>query len=359
MKEFLRENEYYNDLYDLWTIEKCLRIVEIHNKSKKEKVDQEEIKGLSKEAISKGYWMILELHLYSVRGERYKNKFSTIQGWKNRDQDYDKKLDNTVCPENIHCFKCNILMEAISKDTYLGDSNFRVIFLFECMHCKKRRGIFDNGEEFKVKPRFCLKCKKEIAEKHNRNEDVITWRRKCKYCGFLETEIDDFKKDEDDHNEKKRVEVELLNKYRAEFCLSEKEGLDYINYLNCIGSFQDTVKRQDDPVYKRINNLKKLKVCEVEKLLNESINSKNYVRLLFEKPEIGKYVIVPFTVQDADTLRKEYDSVNGLKKIIKMILVDTNWRLMSEGITYRLGYLFGRLKAYEQENDLIEMIKKS
>ncbi len=30
---------------------------------------------------------------------------------------------------------------------------------------------------------------------------------------------------------------------------------------------------------------------------------------------------------------------------------ETNWRLMSDGISYRLGYLNGRLRAYEGEED--------
>ncbi len=33
-------------------------------------------------------------------------------------------------------------------------------------------------------------------------------------------------------------------------------------------------------------------------------------------------------------------------------LVDTNLRLMSDGIHHRLGYLNGRVRAYEREEDL-------
>ena len=48
-------------------------------------------------------------------------------------------------------------------------------------------------------------------------------------------------------------------------------------------------------------------------------------------------------------------SEDTLKKLIKEALADTNWRLMSDGIHYRLGYLSGNLKAYEQEEDLFEL----
>jgi hypothetical protein len=44
---------------------------------------------------------------------------------------------------------------------------------------------------------------------------------------------------------------------------------------------------------------------------------------------------------------------------VDQALIDTNWRLMSDGISYRLGYLNGRLRAYEQEEDLKELVIKS
>lgn len=54
--------------------------------------------------------------------------------------------------------------------------------------------------------------------------------------------------------------------------------------------------------------------------------------------------------------RKEYDSTNKLKKLIKVALEETNWRLMTDGIHYRLGILTGRLKAYEREEDLVKLV---
>jgi len=35
------------------------------------------------------------------------------------------------------------------------------------------------------------------------------------------------------------------------------------------------------------------------------------------------------------------------------------WRLMSDGISYRLGYLNGRVRAYEREEDLKQLVIKS
>ena len=105
--------------------------------------------------------------------------------------------------------------------------------------------------------------------------------------------------------------------------------------------------------------IKKITVLKLEKMLKKTLENEKYINLQFDKPEIDIQVIVPFTVQEANTRRQEYDSKNQLRKLIKKTLEKTNWRLMSEGISYRLGYLNGRLKGYETEEDLIKIVTKN
>ncbi len=116
-------------------------------------------------------------------------------------------------------------------------------------------------------------------------------------------------------------------------------------------------QKKTDPAYQKAIKLKKLTVIELEKLLSKVLEKENYIKLSLDKPVFEKQVIVPFTIQDSDSNRKEYDSVHKLQKIIKRVLEETNWRLMSEGVIYRLGYLSGRLKGYEQEEELVKLIK--
>lgn len=73
--------------------------------------------------------------------------------------------------------------------------------------------------------------------------------------------------------------------------------------------------------------------------------------------EIKKDVIIEFTVQDDKAGRGEYDSRNKLRKILKKKLLNTNWRLMSDGIYYKLGILSGRLRGCENEEDLLKIVK--
>jgi len=39
-----------------------------------------------------------------------------------------------------------------------------------------------------------------------------------------------------------------------------------------------------------------------------------------------------------------------------LALEETNWRLMGDGVCYRAGYLSGKLKCYEKEEDLLDIV---
>lgn len=153
----------------------------------------------------------------------------------------------------------------------------------------------------------------------------------------------------------------LLAKYRNEFCLTQDEGEKYIasqnNFDFFVNRMKENEKKEADPRYQKAKTLKKLKVFELQKLLKETLEKEKYIELSFEKPEINKDVIIPFSVQESDINRGDYDSQNNLKKLIKKTLEETNWRLMSDGINQRLGILSGKLRGYENEEDLVKIVK--
>jgi len=124
-------------------------------------------------------------------------------------------------------------------------------------------------------------------------------------------------------------------------------------------TIEDIKERENNKeTYKKVSKLKKLTIIELEKLLNIKLKKNNYIKLKFGEPQIDKYVVINFTIQDEKSDRQEYDSRNNLKKLIETILFSTNWRLMSDGVSYRLGVLSGRLKGYEAEDDLMKLVKK-
>jgi hypothetical protein len=72
-------------------------------------------------------------------------------------------------------------------------------------------------------------------------------------------------------------------------------------------------------------------------LLTEPLEKAGYIEFHLDKPEMGRDVYVGFSCLDSKTDRQDYDSRKALKKLIDNALKDTNWRLMSDGISYRLG----------------------
>ncbi len=105
--------------------------------------------------------------------------------------------------------------------------------------------------------------------------------------------------------------------------------------------------------------MKKPKIAELSAILNPVLEKTGYIEFGLDKPEIGKDVFVGFNCLDGKSDRADYDSRRTLEKLVKKSLEDTNWRLMSEGVSYRLGYLTGRLRAYEREDDLLRLVAKS
>lgn len=113
-----------------------------------------------------------------------------------------------------------------------------------------------------------------------------------------------------------------------------------------------------DPIYREMKKLKTLTVVELESMMKKALRDTGFENFTIEKPDIDRYVVVEFTVKDTKKNREDRASIYDLQKLLKTALKLTNWRLMSEGIDYRLGYLSGRLKGYEREEDLYKLAKQ-
>jgi hypothetical protein len=101
-----------------------------------------------------------------------------------------------------------------------------------------------------------------------------------------------------------------------------------------------------------------LTVVDIEKLLAPVLEKEGFIKLVFGTPDMGKDLFLPFTVHDAKSERRDLASTHDLQKLVKKALEDTNWGLMSDGASYRLGIVTGRLRAYEREEDLVELVRR-
>ena len=356
--DYLKDKKYYEDLYDLHTIEICIDWVKLALKKCKE---DKAFDKFPKEDKIRGKNILIELPLYYQKGERYRNREKTINEWIEKDKIKQDKYDETKEPDGIFCKECNWAMKLEGKSLYdFSDEPLRMLFFFECPNCHKRRGIFDDGTEYKSKPRFCPKCGDELEISYKKENEVSIFTEKCKSCDYKLEDKTDFKLYDERQKKRKERQEYLLNKYREECCLTPEKGENYVSSQNqlkyAVDRLKESEKKEIDPRYIKARALKKLKVFDLQKLLKETLEKAKYIELSFDKPEITRDVIIPFSVQESDTSKSDYDSQNNLKKLIKKTLEDTNWRLMSDGISQRLGILSGKLRGYENEEDLIKIV---
>jgi len=232
--------------------------------------------------------------------------------------------------------------------------------MFECLKCKKRQIFYEDGSPWDYEKPKCKNCNVELKTKYSKKKDVLTITTCCPKCSFKEVDVLDSKKRDAERKKEEERKQALMKEYRAEFCLDDIEGPKAVQNLDAIVAFskelKEREKKEKDPVFQKAKKLNKLTFNQLKELISKTIAPEGYIDLQFGRPEMGRYVIVEFSASDSKDDREEYDSTHTLKKIINAALTDTSWRLMSEGIHYRLGIVSGRFKAYEHEDDLMSIV---
>ena len=341
------------------TVNDCRRREDFHKNSKPSKELSEEMsEGQYKLANN----ILLHYDLLYATIQWYEDKERTIDGWIERDTRKDELYENAEAPRDIRCLKCQSLTVQTSKILYdhFDGQKDRVLFMYDCPNkCVPRRSFFDDGEEYKIKPRLCSKCNSNMDRSSERIEDkkIITTET-CTKCGHVETDELDLT------IEKEKAPDPDYEKDKERFCLSGEnlsKNLKEKSQLEGMAHFMDKLKEKEmhKEEHKIISDLKKLTVVALENLLVPLCEKEKYAKFQFGTPDMGKDLFLPFTVHEANPERVDYASSQYLQKIIKKALEDTNWRLMSDGISYRMGILSGRLRAYEREEDLMELAKQA
>ena len=355
--KYLKPEQYYRDLYDRHTVELCRDLVRIHSKPIKNPPLYKGQKP-SKKLVETVSQMGLAWSLMFEKGHRYIEKENTIARWISKAEERDQLYESAESLEGIHCLTCRSVMKVGNK-TLMTDLEKpdRILFMFDCPNdCRPSRAFYDNGEEWKPKPHLCPKCRSELDSKDTVTKSKFIIHYRCSSCGFTKT--DEIKrtvpaKEKPDPN---------FEADRTKYCLSKEEGEKWRGELvrmEGMKQFVEKFKEREDnkELYDRVSKIKKLTVIELEKLLAPALEKGGYIQLRFANPEIDKNVIVPFTTQDSKSGRESRASEYDLKRLIKKTLDDTNWRLMTDGVSYRLGVLSGRLRGYESEEDLVKLAR--
>lgn len=345
--QHLQDRQYYEDLYDEHTVEECRWY------------EEQGMKRIKEATPEKKPWhkFIMDISIWGVSGQRYEHKSQTVSEWMEHDRQRDELVENAVPPSRILCLNCGIYMDYESKHLHF-DSNKkdeRVLFIFRCKECCKGRCVFGDGEEWKHEPR-CSKCGTVFVAIHSQKGQKLITDYRCSSCGATDRYELDF-----DQKEKKLDEA-AIRRFRIDrerFC-DAKKGLEYVEQKFRMQQLQELVKdmkhrKENKSLYAAVASLKKLSLMTMEKMLSAALKKQGYVRLKLGTPNIGRDVTVDFSIQD-EKERGEYESRTLLQKTAAKALRETNWKLMSEGATYRLGVLSGRLKGVECEEELVKLV---
>jgi DNA-directed RNA polymerase subunit RPC12/RpoP len=360
--KYLKPRQEYIDRYDHGTVYQCRHLKKTFQETLKEMLTNPEVnkeKEKDEKEILRTVNAMYRVTLYFAVGDRYMEREETVRHWMEKDERKDRLLAEAPIPHS-RCSACGGTMRCehkhISSD--INDERIRVLFIIECNSCGKREALYDDGERFYI---HCEKCDAEVESSDTREGDVLTTINTCPKCGHKSMVVIDFA-------EKPKVieEKEDPKRYEADkedFGMNDEKALAQYpaekERARQIGEMTDKWKRKEKEkdIYDAVAKLKKLTIMDLENLLRSPIEKASYVKFEIGKPMIGRDVTIDFSGQDAKPGRQEYDSIHDLQKLIKGLLENTNWRLMSDGISYRLGFLTGRLHAYEKEEDLVELMR--
>lgn len=257
------------------------------------------------------------------------------------DEEKDRLVAASPLPKKPRCATCGRKMRFA---THLFNPDCTVIrFAFECKEGHApRRAFFADGREYLPPVKKCAVCQgTEFVSSKEVNGTLLIFRDECKKCGYQEEmELDEGTEVDEPINEEERIQ--FVTAFENED--SPMEGLK--KFLTIIDGIVKNPKMTYDTEV-----IKKLTIQQVEERLKKKLKKKGFKKFRLGTPSARANVSVGFSVLEA-TERDIGISRTLLKELIRKILFKTNWRIMQQKITSRMGLLEGKIMGYEGEFDL-------
>lgn len=351
--QHLKDRSYYEGMYDRFTVEWCRRFEEPRPISDEE---LEASKELSLPQIQWCHDLSTDWLLFQEAGNRWLHRDETIREWMERDRRRDQMVERARVPL-VLCASCGKAMECVYTDVRSdSDSNREWLeFFLCCKPCKQGKDVYENGNEVPRKPVLCEKCNREVETDIKKKNGKRYYIETCKHCGHVEETLSAF----DEKKEPNREEIDRFEYDKKRFCLTDQQGQRYRAWRESMKRLDDQKKEDEANIefYDKLAEVKKLNIAGLEKLLKPALKKAGYTDLHFTMSPPAQQIILNFSVRDTEEKREEYDSRKTLEKTIEGILEDKNWALTSEGVSYRLGMLDGRIRGYESKEDLEKLTK--
>ena len=346
----LRSASSYSNLYDKRTVERCRDIEHQYA----EEIDKEA--GTIK--ISSFADLTMSQLLYFYTGDRYLQKEETINDWMERDKAKDTKLKEATPPENVTCDTCSASMEYKDK-TFDTSDPARVIFFFKCPNNHlPHKYVYSDGTVWDKVLVLCPECDSELKEGSTKDDKEIVIEYSCTNCSYSDTDTIDleaYEPEEDSH----------FAEDRKRFCLSKKAGeeyrlarRDFKQVSRLVAKWEDEDKHQEEK--ERADAIERLTVPHIKRKISALFEKKALEEIRFDDLETTpNCTYLKFSAEDPEaTKENSYKRCLDLKRGIVRELEDTNWRLMSGGVSYRLGIMSGRLRVYESDDDVYNLVKR-
>ena len=273
-----------------------------------------------------------------------------IEAGKSGDLLKDKLIKNYPAPTHVYCNKCNDLMKF---DTYLFKDTFeeQILFAFSCSKHSPRKVVYPNGREYCFKEKKCKHCTGRISSKTETKGSLLVFTDTCQSCGEVEIiELDNAEEDE----------LPITEEERIKYCLQFLSVSHFFEDLEAIAKVAEHFEEKD--AEKRIkkqyevDKIKMINVPALDTIIKKETEQHSYTKFEFIKTDLTKFAMLTFTVLDPAN-RDKKESLKQISTILDKTLFETNWRLVSTSLDYRLGIVTGRIRAYETEDDLLKLAK--
>jgi len=308
-------------------------------------------------------WHLNHIYMMMVGNklvDRYNEREQAILAMIVKDEARDARLSAARLTSEPHCEHCGRTSLRITDKELMhreGREDDDALFILKCPHCEKNTAFWEDGTLWERRQNRCPKCQSAIDAKSSRRGDIITTAYTCPNCLRTYKDKLDLKHDEEpvdpDYEEDRRIYCLQDEAIRKEHQEAKFRFEDLIRFAK-----EHKEKEDNKHVYDAMKEMKKPKIAELTPLLQPVLEKAGFIDFSLDKPEMGRDVYVGFNCLDTKSDRNDYDSRKTLEKVVKKALADTNWRLMSDGISYRLGYLNGRIRAYEREEELKQLVMK-
>jgi predicted RNA-binding Zn-ribbon protein involved in translation (DUF1610 family) len=303
------------------------------------------------------YWWLVELPFLLPRWE---NKEVAIESWMTRDRALDKRLANARPRGEPICSFCGQLgLRLVTKELLRkpGNNEQSVLFMFDCIACKKRSVYWEDGTEW-VSPKVpCPQCGSPLIMDVKVQGVTMTTTNTCKECGHVGMEKVSM-------GEKRDQQPDAdFERDKALFCLSNERAKTLQVYRP---KWEEAMRMMDgdieraanEELFRAASQIKRVNIPQIIDALRSAIDKAGYAEVAFDKPELGSHVTIEFSCMDKDPNREDAKSRKVLKQAVVSVLQNTNWGLITSSVAYRLGYLSGKIRAYEKEKDILDLLKK-